>query len=513
MKYFVFLFYFALIQCTPDNTSLKPEEIISVLSLESGIQDTVYLNEVFYAKKYSPVFSANKNISIEYLNQTNQVVLTPNENFSGLTFINFNNHDKNIVIPVKVKKKAKVVFQYKPINPQKNIFVMGNFNNWNRRGDRMLDEDGDGVYEATIYLDDGIYEYQFVLDNKEIFDPNNLEKVDNGFGYFNSIKRVVSEDRKKAPKLYWIPNDDNSILKFVLNAAVSGREIEINILLDNILLESASVLENLGQTYKIDLKKLPLENKIQRIRLIASYNNKPGNVLSAWIKNGRVLSADEKALWQDGIIYSLMIDRFKNGNPDNDNPVQHSELADQANFNGGDFAGIIQCINEGYFDSLGINTLWISPVNKTTNKAFREWPEPHRFFSGYHGYWPISSNETEPRFGTMQELKDLVALAHKKKIKVLMDFISNHVHEEHPYFQNHRDWFGSVNLDNGEKNIRRWDEYRLTTWFDTFLPSFDYLASDEALQTMTDNAVWWINETGVDGFRHDATKHVPYELW
>jgi cyclomaltodextrinase len=208
-----------------------------------------------------------------------------------------------------------------------------------------------------------------------------------------------------------------------------------------------------------------------------------------------------------------MIDRFKNGDANNDNPVKNPELADQANFNGGDFAGIIQCIKNDYFDSLGINTLWISPVNKTTNKAFKEWPEPHRYFSGYHGYWPVSSDETEPRFGSMQELQDLVILAHKHDIKVLMDFISNHVHEEHPYFQNHRDWFGKVDLENGEKNIRRWDEYRLTTWFDTFIPSFDYVRSEKALQTMTDNAVWWLKETGVDGFRHDATKHVPYKFW
>ena len=208
-----------------------------------------------------------------------------------------------------------------------------------------------------------------------------------------------------------------------------------------------------------------------------------------------------------------MIDRFRNGNPSNDNPIEHPELADQANFNGGDFAGIIQCINEGYFDSLGINTLWISPVNKTTDKAFKEWPEPHRYFSGYHGYWPVSSNETEPRFGSMQELKDLVTLAHNHDIKILMDYISNHVHEEHPYFQNHRDWFGKVDLDNGEKNIRRWDEFRLTTWFDTFIPSFDFVGSEEAMEAMTDNAVWWLKETKVDGFRHDATKHVPYSFW
>jgi glycosidase len=513
MKYLLLISCLFFSFCQTTKSIDKSDEIISLLSLESGIRDTTYLSDIFYADKYTPVFNTNNNITVKYLHKSNQIVLKPKDSFSGLSFIEFSNLNKEMVIPVKVKKKSKVVFKFKPDHPQQNMYVMGNFNNWNRHDDRMLDEDNDGIYEASVYLDDGIYEYQFVLDKKEIFDPNNPEKVDNGFGYFNSIKRVVSEDKKNAPNLYWIPNKNNATLQFALNATMQKDDIQLHVLLDNILLNSEDILIQKDRLYEVNINKLLNEKRIQRLRLIASFNNQPGNTLSAWIKEGVVLSANENALWQDGIIYSLMTDRFKNGNSDIDNPVENPELADQVNFNGGDFAGIFQCIKEGYFDSLGINTLWISPVNKTTNKAYKEWPEPHRYFSGYHGYWPVSSNETEPRFGSMQELKDLVSLAHEHKLKVLMDFISNHVHKEHPYFTNHRDWFGKVDLPNGEKNIRRWDEYRLTTWFDTFLPSFDYLASNVALQTMTDNAVWWLKETGVDGFRHDATKHVPYKFW
>jgi len=45
------------------------------------------------------------------------------------------------------------------------------------------------------------------------------------------------------------------------------------------------------------------------------------------------------------------------------------------------------------------------------------------------------------------------------------------------------------------------------------MPSFDFVSSSEALDKMTDNAVWWLQETGADGFRHDAVKHVPNEFW
>ena len=79
--------------------------------------------------------------------------------------------------------------------------------------------------------------------------------------------------------------------------------------------------------------------------------------------------------------------------------------------------------------------------------------------------------------------------------------------------KNISDWFGQLELPDGRLNLRFWDEFRLTTWFEPYLPSFDYLGSEEALEEMTDVAVWWLNETGADGYRHDAVKHVPNKFW
>jgi glycosidase len=95
----------------------------------------------------------------------------------------------------------------------------------------------------------------------------------------------------------------------------------------------------------------------------------------------------------------------------------------------------------------------------------------------------------------------------------LLDFVSNHVHEEHPFWKEHPDWFGQLELPDGTKNLRLFDQQRLTTWFEPYMPSFDYAGSKEALELMTDNAVWWLKETGADGYRHDAVKHVPNEFW
>jgi len=91
--------------------------------------------------------------------------------------------------------------------------------------------------------------------------------------------------------------------------------------------------------------------------------------------------------------------------------------------------------------------------------------------------------------------------------------VAHHVHIDHPFFKQHPEWFGTLDLPDGRKNLRLWDEYRLSTWFEPYMPSFDYVKSTEAITAVSDNAVWWLQETGADGFRHDAVKHVPNEFW
>jgi cyclomaltodextrinase len=249
------------------------------------------------------------------------------------------------------------------------------------------------------------------------------------------------------------------------------------------------------------------------IRLAVTKEGRTTNFQHVLLEDGKQIDNNSKFNWHDGIIYSLMIDRFNDGDKSINQKVEHDSLSDKANYMGGDLQGVVDKLNSNYFDNLGINTIWISPVYDNPNIAFREYPEPHRWYSGYHGYWPISSTRVEEKFGDMDKLKELIDVAHKHDIKILLDFVSNHVHKDHPYYRNHKDWFGQLDLPDGRKNIRFWDEFRLTTWFEPYLPSYDFLGSETVLDTITTNAVWWLNETGADGFRHDAVKHVPNEFW
>ncbi len=141
-----------------------------------------------------------------------------------------------------------------------------------------------------------------------------------------------------------------------------------------------------------------------------------------------------------------------------------------------------------------------------------EYPAPYRKFSGYHGYWPITLTTVDSRFGTSDEFHQLVKEAHRKGINVILDFVSHHVHQAYPVLQVHPEWITSVDLPGNRKNIRLWDEQRLTTWFDVFLPTFD-LTNPEVAQMVSDSATFWIREYNLDGFRHDAAKHVPENYW
>jgi glycosidase len=97
-------------------------------------------------------------------------------------------------------------------------------------------------------------------------------------------------------------------------------------------------------------------------------------------------------------------------------------------------------------------------------------------------------------------------------MNVILDYVANHVHQEHPVYQQHPEWATNLYLPDSTLNTMKWDEYRLTTWFDTFMPTLD-LRRDEVVEAMTDSALYWFENFQLDGFRHDATKHIPLKFW
>jgi glycosidase len=491
-------------------------DLIQPINLSEDKSLTIPLCDIFYSEDYQIEFLPNNFVDISYNNSTQEVTLLPHKNFSGLTLITFRYFGKTYELPVKLNKTKKYLFTYKPKAGEKQVNLFGQFNSWDRQNLPLKDSNGDGILEIEIPLDPGRYEYKFFVDGKEIVDPENPIKVPNGLGDYNSV-RVIEEQTGEKIFLHITGNeksDKGITFKFYLESLDKINLVEpesVIALFDNQKFPDEFIKIN-GREISLTVNDKMLSGH-HYIRLAVNRFGKHSNIQTIQIIDGEIAGSSEHHTLNDQIIYSLMIDRFYNGDKSNDSPVVHDSLFQPANYNGGDLEGIIKKLQEGYFDKLGVNTIWISPIVDNTNNAYREYPAPHRWYTGYHGYWPVSSTKVEEHFGDMNLARNLIELAHKRKINILLDFVSNHVHIEHPFWKEHRDWFGILELPDGRKNLRLWDEYRLTTWFEPYMPSFDYIGSYDALEFMTDNAVWWLNVTGADGFRHDAVKHVPNEFW
>ena len=213
------------------------------------------------------------------------------------------------------------------------------------------------------------------------------------------------------------------------------------------------------------------------------------------------------------ILYSLMIDRFNNGNKENDWKLNSPEVLDKVDYQGGDIAGITSKIEDGFFSDLGITTIWISPITQNPYDAWGQNHNPDTKFSGYHGYWPIYSTVVDKRFGTDEELRTMLSTAHGQELNVILDYVANHLHINSPVLKAHPDWTTELMLPDGRKNIGQWDgETRLTTWFDEHIPTLD-LEREEVCDPMTDSALHWVRNFDFDGFRHDACKHIPLNYW
>lgn len=405
-------------------------------------------------------------------------------------------------------RKIPVNFEYNPNGKKvKSVQLTGQINDWNPAA-TPLSFDG-SVFKVTMMLNPGKYHYQVVVDGKWMLDPVNPVKEDNNMGGFNSVLVVGNNQPEKLPHLVAVSTNGN-----VLNIKATNPIDKVIVLWQNYLLDEKFITID-AQGIKLTIPSNAESFKRSYIRVWAFNEYGESNDLLIPLEGNKpVVSTSQltRADKNSQIMYFLMVDRFNNGNSSNDKKVDDPEILPEANYYGGDLAGVTQKIKDGYFTALGINTIWLSPITQNPLGAWGLYPEPRTKFSGYHGYWPISSSKVDFRFGTSDELKELIAEAHSRNMNVILDYVANHVHKEHPLYIEHPDWATSLYLPDGSLNTERWDEYRLTTWFDVFLPTLD-LERPEVYEPMTDSALYWLTEFGLDGFRHDATKHIHENFW
>ncbi|MCM3124905.1 MULTISPECIES: alpha-amylase family glycosyl hydrolase [unclassified Mesobacillus] len=195
--------------------------------------------------------------------------------------------------------------------------------------------------------------------------------------------------------------------------------------------------------------------------------------------------------WQDETIYFLIVDRFNNGDNSNDFKV---DAKDPKAYHGGDFQGVIDELD--YIKDMGFTAIWLTPVFDNVDK-------------GYHGYWIKDFYNTEEHFGSVDKFKELVKEAHKRDIKIILDFVVNHVAPEHEWVNDpaKQDWFHEkqdiIDWNNQDELENNW------------LYGLPDLAQEnpETRKYLLDAAKWWIEETDIDGYRLDTVRHVPVDFW
>jgi alpha-amylase len=237
--------------------------------------------------------------------------------------------------------------------------------------------------------------------------------------------------------------------------------------------------------------------------------------------------------WREEFIYFLMVDRFHDGRDrrpaGGEARSQGSGTPDQLRrFCGGKIEGITR--NLDYIQGLGCTALWLSPIFENDDA-----PDPSS--GSYHGYGIRNYLNVDPRFGTKQDLVELVDQAHRRDMRVFLDAVANHAGNVFhypgnvPYFYsddnrqyeiggwNHPDYPVPVELRNpvyfhrrGEIRPWAWDALPETQWGDFF--SLKGLNNDEtpdglALQDIIIDAHrYWVREADIDGYRMDAVKHM-----
>ncbi len=177
-----------------------------------------------------------------------------------------------------------------------------------------------------------------------------------------------------------------------------------------------------------------------------------------------------------------MIDRFKNGDQANDNGV---DIKDPNGRHGGDFQGIIDQLD--YIKSMGFSVISLTPIFANED-------------GGYHGYRVNDFYKTDDHFGSNDLFNKLVDEAHKRDMKVILEFVSGYVGPEHPWVNDptKKDWFQEGKEVVDHEGVR--------------LPKLNY-NNPEVKQYVMDAAKWWITESDIDGYILDSLGDAPTSFW
>ena len=234
-------------------------------------------------------------------------------------------------------------------------------------------------------------------------------------------------------------------------------------------------------------------------------NNKESFTQKYSLKKRRENSAQRKSYDSSDMMYLLMPDRFANGNRNNDSENTTTEKYNRelpGGRHGGDIEGIIK--NLDYISSLGATTIWSTPLCEDNDPSF-----------SYHTYGQSDVYKIDPRYGTNEDYVRLSSEMHKKNMKLVMDYVTNHWGIKHWMMKDlpTNGWinqFDNYTQTNHKRTVisdthaSKIDiETCLNGWFAPGMPDLN-LSNPLALKYLIQNALWWIEYADLDGFRVDT---------
>ena len=214
-------------------------------------------------------------------------------------------------------------------------------------------------------------------------------------------------------------------------------------------------------------------------------------------------------------IYFIMVDRFENGDPTNDNagfiagdPTGGFDPTDIGYWHGGDLKGVTKHLD--YVKSMGFTSIWITP------------PVKQKYVQGssaaYHGYWGLDFTTVDPHLGTEAEFKEMVTRAHELGLKIIIDVVANHTADV-IYYDGVKPKIlsGEANSKKPDwlNNINNYHNVGISQGTDSDFFGLDDIATENPEVIEGWIKVWsdWINNFDIDGFRIDTFKHVNPEFW
>lgn len=375
------------------------------------------------------------------------------------------------------------------------VAVVGDWTDW--RPEEM-ERYADGAWRLEVDLPAGDYAYALEVGGHRILDPYQPLLTEH----------PVSGDEQS---LLRVEACDTPLLEVDRLAATGTGEVRVSATF--LRLPGGPRLDETTVSASIDGEPFPAESDPSTGSLTASTAGlAPGKhwlTLTAADRAGATTTTEapfwveERPFsWDDGLLYQIMIDRFA-GSSGGLPPVAPGS---QGSRQGGTLQGVHDALEAGYFDALGVRALWLSPVFPNPDG---QWPGMDgELYESYHGYWPVERSGVDPRLGTEADLDALVAAAHARGIRVLLDVIPNHVHIEHPWWAQQAGWFqGDGDCLCGAPDCS-WAENIETCWFTDYMPDLDW-SQPAVVDAVTGDLEALARRHDLDGLRVDAVPMVP----